>query len=110
MDGIAAGKKAAETIGRYLRGEELRKTPEPCRPRVFVEQRVADADEVEGAPRVKPPAIQVSSRAGCFAEVEASVSADQALREARRCLRCDLEFTQREDEDSPREDMGEPTL
>jgi hypothetical protein len=30
-----------------------------------------------------------------FDEVEATVTVEDASREARRCLRCDLEFTQR---------------
>ena len=107
VDAIAAGKRVAVTIGRYLRGEDLSRPFEPCLPQIFVEQREAEEGEFAEIPRVKTPAIPVSKRTGNFAEVEASVSKESAHREARRCLRCDLEFTRREDKDSTCEEMGE---
>jgi hypothetical protein len=37
--------------------------------------------------------LSPAERVRNFAEVEATLTADEAAREARRCLRCDLEFT-----------------
>ena len=39
--------------------------------------------------------LDAKSRVKSFVEVERQLTVEQATREARRCLRCDLEFTQR---------------
>ena len=49
----------------------------------------------EAIPRVAVTEVPVESRVHSFCEVEKTVSCDAARLEARRCLRCDLEFTQR---------------
>jgi len=43
---------------------------------------------------VHAPLAPVAQRVCGFSEVELSIDDAQAHREARRCLRCDLEFTQ----------------
>ena len=40
------------------------------------------------------PLLPVTQRKKCFAEVELCPTEEQVLAEARRCARCDLEFTQ----------------
>jgi NADH-quinone oxidoreductase subunit F len=94
VDAIAAGKKAALMIGRYLRGEELKQPGAARLPDVFVEPLAIDEDELEGARRMEPPMVPAASRKENFNEIELSFSVEQATKEARRCLRCDLEFTQ----------------
>jgi NADH-quinone oxidoreductase subunit F len=94
VDAIAAGKKAAKMIDRYLNGKELREPPEIKLPKFFIEPAVIRDDELEEAVRVEPPTISVKSRRNSFDEVELVLSEEQAKSEARRCLRCDLEFTQ----------------
>ncbi len=99
VDAIAAGKKAAEVIDRYLRGEELAKPPEVKLPEFFIEPAVVGDEEDEEVTRAEPATLPAKSRKKSFAEVELPLSVEQAKREARRCLRCDLEFTQcKEDE------------
>ena len=93
VDAIAAGKKAAVIIGRYLRGQELRQPGELRLPRVYVEPVTVSAEEMMEAERVELPMIPAAQRRQSFDEVERSLSAEDATREARRCLRCDLEFT-----------------
>jgi hypothetical protein len=44
--------------------------------------------------RLELPLLPVVQRKGCFAEVELCPSEELVLTEARRCARCDLEFTQ----------------
>jgi len=95
VDAIAAGRKAAEVIDRYLRGEELVEPPKVKLPAVFIEPAVVSDEELEDAARVEPAMLDAKSRKKNFAEVERQLSVEQAVREARRCLRCDLEFTQR---------------
>ena len=54
-----------------------------------------EGEELEDVPRAEPAMLDAKSRSKNFAEVERPLSVEQAIREARRCLRCDLEFTQR---------------
>jgi hypothetical protein len=62
-------------------------------PRVRVEPLIPEG---EGAPagRVATPRLPIPARRRSFAEVETALSAAEAAREARRCLRCDLAFTE----------------
>jgi len=92
VEAIAAGKKAAVMIDRYLRGEELRRPAVPRLPQVVVDP-VEGADALGRADRAAPPCLPIEVRRRSFAEVELSLSQDDASQEARRCLRCDLEFT-----------------
>ena len=96
VEAIAAGKKAAEVIDRYLQGKELVEPPKVKLPEVFIEPAVVSDEELEDVvKRAEPAALPAESRKKNFAEVEMTLSVEQAAREARRCLRCDLEFTHR---------------
>jgi len=94
IDAIAAGKKAMCVIDRYLRGEPLTEPAEAKLPTVFLEPAVVSDEELENAARAVPPVLPVKGRRKNFNEVERSLSEEQARSEARRCLRCDLAFTQ----------------
>ena len=102
VDAIAAGRKAAIAIDRYLRGEELREGPNIALPEVFIEAAEISDEELEEAARVEPPTLPAESRKKNFAEVEMTLSREAATHEARRCLRCDLEFTQRDHDEADR--------
>jgi len=108
VDAIAAGKKAALMIGRWLRGEELEQPAVARLPDIYVEPVSLSEEELEEADRVPVPAIPAESRKRSFSEVELSLSVEDATREAKRCLRCDLEFTQpKEDETARPATVGE---
>ncbi len=92
---IAAGWRAAEVIDRYLRGRDLCQAAEPRLPRAYVEPLAAEEEVQFAAPRAKAPTAPAAQRVHNFDEVEATVTVEDASREARRCLRCDLEFTER---------------
>ncbi|MCK4752896.1 MAG: FAD-dependent oxidoreductase [Planctomycetes bacterium] len=94
VSAIAAGKKAAKVIDHYLSGEELVEPPKVKLPEVFVEPAALGDEELEDITRVEPATLPAKSRKKSFAEVEKTLSVEEATREARRCLRCDLEFTQ----------------
>jgi len=99
VNAIAAGKKAAEVIDRYVCGQELAEPPKVKLPEIFIEPAAVSEQELEDVPRVEPATLDAKSRVMSFAEVERQLSVEQAKREAGRCLRCDLEFTQcKEDE------------
>jgi len=103
VDSIAAGKKAAVMIERYLRGEELIRPLAPNLPRVYVEPVSIDAEEMQSLKRAETPRASIEWRKRNFAEVEESLSTSEAMRESCRCLRCDLEFTcqAEKEEESP---------
>jgi NADH-quinone oxidoreductase subunit F len=94
VDAIAAGKKAAMVIARYLRGEALRQIPEKRLPHIHVPPLEISEGELAQSPRAETPRAPAEYRRRGFDEVEKSLTEDEACREARRCLRCDLEFTQ----------------
>jgi len=94
VDAIAAGRKAAKVVDHYLRGEELVEPPKAKLPVVFIEPAGLSDEELEDAARAEPHTLSAKSRKQSCAEVEMALSVEQATHEARRCLRCDLEFTQ----------------
>jgi NADH-quinone oxidoreductase subunit F len=92
IDAIAAGRRGAAAIDKFLRGDKTRV--------VFVDEReeiTPDAvDEVledvaEEKCRVKMPIAPPEERIKDFREIELGFSEARALEEAKRCLRCDLE-------------------
>ena len=91
---IASGKDAALMIDRYLRGRQLKRLPRVLLPTVFVAPAV-EGEESDTTPvlRVHQPCLAAERRRAGFAEVELCISDEDAIREARRCMRCDLEFT-----------------
>jgi len=93
---VAAGKKAALMIDRYLSGKLLKTLTKVKLPSVYVPPTEMQQEEDDGstAARVEIPHLPVERRCKCFTEVELSLDEPSAVGEARRCLRCDLEFTQ----------------
>ena len=95
IEAVAAGKNAAIMVDRYVQGKQLKVLPTVALPRDYVPPvEGAEEEEGEGPARIHAPQIPVEARAKNFREVDLCVSEDHALCEARRCLRCDIEFTQ----------------
>jgi NADH-quinone oxidoreductase subunit F len=91
---VAAGKKAAVMIDRYVSGKLMKVLPKVQLPTVYVEPMMEIDEETGEVYRLELPLLPVVQRKGCFAEVELCPSEEFVLTEARRCARCDLEFTQ----------------
>ncbi|MBN1978194.1 MAG: FAD-dependent oxidoreductase, partial [Anaerolineae bacterium] len=94
IEAVAAGHQAAESIHRYLRGEELEPALKPELPvvdlsRAEIQERI-DRGEVKVTPRVAMPELPVEKRIGNFAEVETGYTDEQAQEEAARCLACGI--------------------
>ncbi|HID88576.1 MAG TPA: FAD-binding protein, partial [Anaerolineae bacterium] len=94
IEAVAAGHKAAESIHRYLRGEELEPPPKTKPPVVEltqaeIEERVRRG-EVEVRPRVPMSALPVEERLSTFEEVVAGYTDEEAQTEAARCLACGI--------------------
>ncbi len=93
IEAIADGKNAAVMIDRYLFGRRLQALPGVRLPEVYIEPFEDDEESEEVVARVHAAMISPEKRLKGFDEVEHSISEREALREARRCLRCDLDFT-----------------
>jgi len=94
IEAVAAGHQAAESINRYLRGEELEPALKPELPvvdlsRAEIQERV-ERGEVKVTPRVTMPELTVEERVANFAEVATGYTDEQAQAEAARCLACGI--------------------
>jgi NADH-quinone oxidoreductase subunit F len=93
VEAMASGYRAAISIDKYLKGQDL------CKDRAYQALRRADVPKAEGEegeavaskPRAKIPAMDVDRRVCTFEEVNLGFDEETAIREAKRCLRCDLE-------------------
>ncbi|MBZ5551631.1 MAG: FAD-dependent oxidoreductase [Acidobacteriia bacterium] len=91
---IAAGKHAATMIDRYVTGKVMKVILKVKLPTVYVEPVGTGDDDGAEIFRLEVPMRPVAQRKRCFAEVEMCPAEKDVLVEARRCLRCDLDFTQ----------------
>ena len=95
VDAIAAGKKAAIIIDRYINGEELDQPEIKKLPTLYIKPQSEVNYNQENLKRIKQTTISDDSRKNSFHEVEQSFTEDEASLESSRCLRCDLKFTQK---------------
>jgi NADH-quinone oxidoreductase subunit F len=93
IQAIAAGKRAAVMIDRYVHSQQLDQPMQPVLPDKYVPPVELKYDEDAQNLRMETPRAPAEWRKRNFAEVEVSYSLEEAIREANRCLRCDLEFT-----------------
>jgi indolepyruvate ferredoxin oxidoreductase alpha subunit len=87
IQALAAGKKAAISIDRYLKGESLNIGREG--EGIYETKLIVDTFGVGYAPRQDMPILPVEEREGNFKEVELGLSKEDAIKEAERCLSCD---------------------
>jgi NADH-quinone oxidoreductase subunit F len=91
IEAMAAGRRAAEMIECYLEGRSLQPTYCLTRPSVYIEPCVLTPEEAAVAARPEMSRLSPAKRKKNFQEVELGLKEKQAVAEARRCLRCDLE-------------------
>jgi len=87
IEAVAAGRKAAIAIDRYLGGEGTILSDE----RQVVETNYDEAEYLNERPRQVPQVLPLEKRKTGFEEVRLRFSLKQAMEEARRCLHCDRE-------------------
>ncbi len=85
IEAIAAGKEAAESIDRFIRGVDLKEGRQAKQERV---EDIEIPDDVETQAREKMPVLDVEKATTSFDEVALGFSDEQAKREADRCLSC----------------------
>jgi NADH-quinone oxidoreductase subunit F len=96
VEAIAAGRRGAMAIDKYLRGDTSPVHMYDTRAEI-VEEAVPPAEEEEEdevweeKPRLEVPVLSTEQRKRSFEEIELGFSEEQAIEEAKRCLRCDLE-------------------
>jgi NADH-quinone oxidoreductase subunit F len=91
-EAMAAGKIAAGFIHKYLRGRPLVREYKVIEQDLFVEPPKLSEEEAERLvemKRAQMPALEMSERRSHFKEVLLGLAAENAVNEARRCLRCD---------------------
>lgn len=84
VQAISSGKKAAVSIDRYLRGEDL-KAGRDERPRRV---RRIPKEGIEKKARQATPLLPVEQRRGNFKEVQSRFTWEAARQEAQRCMTC----------------------
>jgi NADH-quinone oxidoreductase subunit F len=93
IEAIAAGRRGAMAIDKYLKGDASRLEIYDLKTKVV--EKVATAEEEEETwevqPRVEVARLSGSERRRSFKEIELGFSEEKANLEAKRCLRCDLE-------------------
>ncbi|MDI6753865.1 MAG: FAD-dependent oxidoreductase [Thermodesulfobacteriota bacterium] len=94
VEAVDTGHKAAASIHRYLRGEELEPHPAPELPVVKmnkeeVQEKVA-AGEIQVNPRVRMQSREPEQRTRSFDEVNLGYTEEEAKAEAARCLACGI--------------------
>jgi NADH-quinone oxidoreductase subunit F len=87
---IAAGHQAAEDIDSAIRAKNNEPAYE-APPEEIIEIPFEIDEETEEYPQTKMPELDSMIRRTNFDEVETGFSPDDALKEACRCLRCDVE-------------------
>lgn len=86
VDAIAAGKRAARSIDRFLKGQDLREGREE-------EWKAVENIPLEGyekTRRERMPRLSVEERRGSFKEVQLGFTEEQVRREASRCVSCGI--------------------
>jgi len=92
IEAIAAGRRGAIAIDKYLQGDTSRVEIYDLKPSV-IEEEISVEEEESWEPQFRPetPHLPLQERKGSFKEIELSFSEEKARQEAKRCLRCDLE-------------------
>ena len=93
IEAIAAGRRGAIAIDKYLKGDTSRVEIYDLKPGVIEEEVIKEEEKETWEPQFRPeiPLLPAEERKGSFKETELGFSEEKARQEARRCLRCDLE-------------------
>ncbi|KPL24472.1 MAG: hydrogenase [Phycisphaerae bacterium SM1_79] len=90
------GKIAAQMIHKYIQEQPVEREYKVTRPAMHVEAIELTDKEIEELRKPEMPILSVKERSGNFREVELGFTEEMAIKEAKRCLRCDLELVEQE--------------
>jgi NADH-quinone oxidoreductase subunit F len=93
IDAIAAGRRAAIAIDKFLRDDTSRVDMYDLKLSVIEEAITEEEEDETWEPQLRPEMSRLpfEERKGSFKETELGFSEEIAKQEAKRCLRCDLE-------------------
>jgi heterodisulfide reductase subunit A-like polyferredoxin len=92
VDAIAAGKRAAASIDRYLKGESIEVKKEEKKPQKLDEKEVAVSKQrFPVQSRIHMNELPVEERVKNFKEVALGFTQEQAMKEAMRCMAGQIE-------------------
>lgn len=87
---VGAGKRAAESIEKYLDGRDMRSDRFDDTIKPLPDELLPEMDKVEKKARRTGEELPVAQRRGNFREVELCFTEEDAIAEAERCLNCAL--------------------
>lgn len=90
IQAVAAGKRAAESIARYLRNDDMKAPRFEDSIRPLSEELLPSIKDKEKKQRAIPASLPVEKRVENFIEVENGLEETIALLESERCLNCAL--------------------
>ncbi|MDD3627076.1 MAG: FAD-dependent oxidoreductase, partial [bacterium] len=93
VDAISAGKTAAASIIQFCSGKKIEKEYKVTRPCKYIEPVELTEEEIFTLRRQVMPRKE-KTKVLDFQEVEIGLTEEQAIKEAKRCLHCDLETTE----------------
>ena len=92
VEAIAAGRRGAIAIDKYLRGDNSRVEIYDRKSAATIESTTAELEDTwEEKPRTEIQTLPLADRRSSFTEIELGMPEEIAGIEAKRCLRCDLE-------------------
>jgi heterodisulfide reductase subunit A-like polyferredoxin len=90
IQAVAAGKRAAESIERYVSGKDLRADRFTDTLKPLPDELLPSTDGVGKRARAEAAVLPAGERTDDFREIEAGLSEEEAVAEAERCLNCAL--------------------
>jgi heterodisulfide reductase subunit A-like polyferredoxin len=90
IQAVAAGKRTAESIYRYLRQEDMRASRFEDTVKPVHEELLPSTADKPRIPRAVPDNLAVEQRTDNFIEIESGLTEEAALAETERCLNCAL--------------------
>ncbi len=99
IEAMADGKRVAAAISSYLKKELFEYEYEVTRPSVYVEPVKLTVEETLESTRHETKKLKPAVRRKSNDEVDLGLSKSAAVKEAKRCLRCDLEVKEEDEKE-----------
>jgi len=94
IQAMGAAKTAAEMMEKYLNGKPVKREYSLTRPSIYVPPSVLSDEAIDKLSQYVPCCPPDREAAGAFKESSVTMTDFQAVKQAKRCVRCDLETEQ----------------
>jgi NADH-quinone oxidoreductase subunit F len=99
IEAMADGKRVADAIVQYLENKTFEFEYKVTRPSIYVEPVKLTVEETLESTRQETKKLKPGARRKSSDEVDLGLSRGAAIKEAKRCLRCDLEVKEEEEKE-----------